>query len=128
MAGTTYLDLYLVHWPGIGGPTGRRRVWAAMEDLHRRGVCRAIGVSNFLQEASSMLLASLFFRLDFTMLNEVLYVVSKPSVLAAFGRPARTLQRQARGQPGRYRGIRLARTSARNGKTSPPADMRAHSD
>ena len=41
--GVEYVDLYLVHWPS-GGPT---RAWPAMEQAHRLGYARSIGVSNF---------------------------------------------------------------------------------
>ena len=41
--GVEYVDLYLVHWPS-GGPT---RAWLAMEQAHRLGYARSIGVSNF---------------------------------------------------------------------------------
>ena len=41
--GVEYVDLYLVHWPS-GGPT---RAWPAMEQAHRLGHARSIGVSNF---------------------------------------------------------------------------------
>jgi len=40
---TTYLDLLLIHEP-VGDCS---RTWSVMEDYHRRGVLRAIGVSNF---------------------------------------------------------------------------------
>lgn len=42
---TGYLDLYLIHWP-----KGKRSVetWKAMEELYKKGVVKAIGVSNFL--------------------------------------------------------------------------------
>jgi len=41
----SYVDLYLIHWP-----KGKKSVdtWKAMEELHKRGKIRAIGVSNFL--------------------------------------------------------------------------------
>ncbi len=42
--GLDYLDLYLLHWPS---PIGKRQAWAALEKLHRDGICRAIGVSNY---------------------------------------------------------------------------------
>jgi 2,5-diketo-D-gluconate reductase A len=41
--GLDYLDLYLIHQP-FGDYYGS---WRAMEQLHRQGVLRAIGVSNF---------------------------------------------------------------------------------
>lgn len=51
-----YVDLYLVHWPGVGGSRAddpsassvRRATWAAMQQLHRDGKARAIGVSNYM--------------------------------------------------------------------------------
>ena len=41
---TDYIDLYLIHWP-----KGRKSVetWKAMEELYKKGLIRAIGVSNF---------------------------------------------------------------------------------
>jgi diketogulonate reductase-like aldo/keto reductase len=41
-----HVDLYLVHWPDLHD---RRKVWAQMERVLEKGMCRAIGVSNFLQ-------------------------------------------------------------------------------
>lgn len=51
--GCDYLDLYLIHWPKVGGHEGewRERVrdsWRAFEELYAAGRVRAIGVSNFL--------------------------------------------------------------------------------
>jgi 2,5-diketo-D-gluconate reductase A len=53
---TPYVDLFLVHWPGVAGKKPddpsqasiRRRTWRDLERLHREGKARAIGVSNFL--------------------------------------------------------------------------------
>jgi diketogulonate reductase-like aldo/keto reductase len=46
LLGLEYVDLYLIHWPL---PQQDRYVetWRALEELHRDGVARAIGVSNF---------------------------------------------------------------------------------
>lgn len=41
---TDYIDLYLIHWPLFDQAAG---AWSAMEELHGRGLIRAIGVSNF---------------------------------------------------------------------------------
>ncbi|XP_067394463.1 glyoxal reductase-like isoform X2 [Emydura macquarii macquarii] len=51
--GVQYLDLYLVHWPdaqvpGKSNREVRAETWRAMEDLYEKGICRSIGVSNFL--------------------------------------------------------------------------------
>ena len=46
--GLDYLDLYLIHWPGIPGQEDlNAETWRAYEDLYRKGKVRAIGVSNF---------------------------------------------------------------------------------
>jgi diketogulonate reductase-like aldo/keto reductase len=53
---TEYLDLMLIHWPGVAGlaPNDpqvvetRHGSWRALEDLYLQGKLKAIGVSNFL--------------------------------------------------------------------------------
>lgn len=55
--GCEYIDLYLVHWPGIGGlePTDplhakyRSQSWAVLEELYDSGKFKAIGVSNYTE-------------------------------------------------------------------------------
>ena len=52
---TSYLDLYLIHWPGAGGKKVddsenaklRQESWKAMEECYKKGTLRAIGVSNY---------------------------------------------------------------------------------
>ncbi len=43
--GLEYIDLYLLHWPVRGK---RLDSWEALEALHREGLARSIGVSNYL--------------------------------------------------------------------------------
>jgi diketogulonate reductase-like aldo/keto reductase len=50
--GTSYLDLYLVHWPRPETPA----TWRAMERLLTEGTVRAIGVCNHLQHHLETLL------------------------------------------------------------------------
>ncbi|KAB5548779.1 hypothetical protein PHYPO_G00059520 [Pangasianodon hypophthalmus] len=53
--GCEYIDLYLVHWPGVVGlePTDplhakyRSQTWAILEELYDSGKFKAIGVSNY---------------------------------------------------------------------------------
>ena len=52
--GTDYLDLYLIHMP-YGDYHGS---WRAMEELHRAGKIRAIGVCNFLPDRLADLILS----------------------------------------------------------------------
>jgi diketogulonate reductase-like aldo/keto reductase len=42
---TSYLDLYLIHWPQSGTTF---ETWRAMEELYEKGKIKAIGVSNFM--------------------------------------------------------------------------------
>jgi len=45
--GLGYIDLYLIHWPRANSPEDRLGSWRALEELHREGLARAIGVSNY---------------------------------------------------------------------------------
>ncbi|PWT90866.1 MAG: aldo/keto reductase, partial [Acidobacteria bacterium] len=40
-----YIDLYLIHWPVTDK---RKDSWKALQQIHKDGRCRAIGVSNYL--------------------------------------------------------------------------------
>ncbi len=42
--GLDYVDLYLIHWPVTGK---RQDSWRALEEIHKSGRARAIGVSNY---------------------------------------------------------------------------------
>jgi len=52
--GTTYIDLYMFHWPV---PDAFEQTWKEMEILHREGLVRAIGVANCHQHHLEKLLA-----------------------------------------------------------------------
>ncbi|XP_047449060.1 glyoxal reductase-like [Mugil cephalus] len=51
----SYIDLYLIHWPGTQGlevtdpcnSVNRAKSWASLEELHGQGKLKAIGVSNY---------------------------------------------------------------------------------
>lgn len=50
--GTSYVDLYLVHWPTASADetltiNKREETWRAMEEIYKSGKAKAIGVSNF---------------------------------------------------------------------------------
>jgi diketogulonate reductase-like aldo/keto reductase len=53
--GFDYIDLYLIHWPVEGQ---RLESWRAMERLLEKGLCRAIGVSNYTVKHLQELLAA----------------------------------------------------------------------
>ncbi|MCG9802783.1 aldo/keto reductase [Staphylococcus argenteus] len=54
--GLSYLDLYLVHWPGTNEAI-MIDTWKGMEDLYKNNEVRNIGVSNFEPEHLEALLA-----------------------------------------------------------------------
>ena len=49
--GLDYVDLMLLHWP-VGNPTV---MWQTLEELYKKGVFRAIGVSNFYPNTFPMI-------------------------------------------------------------------------
>jgi len=56
LLGLEYVDLYLIHWPG---PLRNQYVesWLVLEELHHKGLAKAIGVSNFQTEHLERILA-----------------------------------------------------------------------
>jgi diketogulonate reductase-like aldo/keto reductase len=53
--GLKYVDLYLIHHPG--GETDLAETWAGMEDVHKEGLTKSIGVSNFNEQQLDHILA-----------------------------------------------------------------------
>lgn len=61
---TSYIDLYLIHWPGAHGlkvdsdvnAVLRRESWEVMQEFCRQGVLKSIGVSNYTQQHLAQLL------------------------------------------------------------------------
>lgn len=52
--GVDYVDLYLIHWPE---GSKRSESWRALATLYERGLCRAVGVSNYTIAHLEQLLA-----------------------------------------------------------------------
>ena len=67
---TDYLDLYLIHWPGVQGKKPeditnkdiRLKSWQDMEQLHKEGKVKSIGVSNYGQTHLEELLSKCSIR------------------------------------------------------------------
>lgn len=52
---TDYIDLFLIHWPNSDDKINLR-TWRVLEDYYKRGIFKAIGVSNFTRYQLEMLL------------------------------------------------------------------------
>lgn len=60
-SGLDYFDLYLIHWPASeceyeNWQEVNLDTWKAMEEVYQAGMCKAIGVSNFLPHHLDILL------------------------------------------------------------------------
>ena len=64
---TTYIDLYLIHWPS-NNYLVNLHTWQAFEELYKEGKVRAIGVSNFQIHHLNNLLSSCIIK---PMVNQV---------------------------------------------------------
>jgi diketogulonate reductase-like aldo/keto reductase len=63
--GLEYIDLYLIHWPVQGL---RLDSWKALEKIQQEGLCKSIGVSNYMIDHLKELLAEAEIM---TMVNQV---------------------------------------------------------
>jgi len=54
--GLDYLDLYLIHWPN--STVDILETWHGMEDVHKLGLTKSIGLSNFNEEQINRILAN----------------------------------------------------------------------
>ena len=80
--GVDQVNLYLVHWPQ-GGPT---RAWPGMEQAHKLGHARSIGVSNFnVAELQAVLGAAT----TAPVVNQVQFSPGQVPAPAAGGMPAK---------------------------------------
>ncbi len=112
--GLDYLDLYLIHWPV---PDLRGESWRAMEWLLDEGLCRAVGVSNYMVVHLEELLAG---SRTVPAVNQVeFHPFLYQEELLEFCR-GRGIQLQAYSPLARTRGFgdpRVREVSARYGKT-----------
>ncbi len=72
---TTYIDLYLIHWPNPvaireNWESSNAEAWRAIEDAYDKGIIRAIGVSNFRQHHLEALLKTARIK---PMVNQIFY-------------------------------------------------------
>ena len=89
--GLKYLDLMIIHspqpWMEYGADEdrcfeGNREAWRALEDAHKAGKIRAIGVSNFLKEDLENILESCTVK---PMVNQILaHITNTPEELIAY--------------------------------------------
>ena len=84
-----YIDLMLIHapqpWADFRGgdyAEGNRQVWRALEEAHKAGNIRSIGVSNFLQHDLENILASCTVRPHVNQL--LVHAGNTPSELLAY--------------------------------------------
>lgn len=83
---TSYLDLYLVHWPGAGrlpsqSPANkslRIETWLELEQLQKEGKLRSIGVSNYLESHLQELFAACSIKPAVNQVNFYYSILSKP--------------------------------------------------
>ncbi|KAJ7049535.1 Aldo/keto reductase [Mycena amicta] len=79
--GTTYIDLYLIHWPHFALPD-IPTAWKEFEDIHAAGLAKSIGVSNFSVQDLTVLLASAKIKpaVNQILLHPYVYAQQKPII------------------------------------------------
>lgn len=55
---TDYIDLVLIHWPGVTNPQQRLDVWKALEEAVEEKKVKSIGLSNFLKSHIEQILSN----------------------------------------------------------------------